>query len=128
MTKTIFFVEDEKALVKTLSEFLRAKGYRVEVAYNGLEALRSLPTVKPDLILLDIILPEMSGIDFLKEVQKEGAEYAAVPVLVLSNLQGDEGSFEKLGLKIEGYFVKANTRLEELCVKIEEVLNKKHHS
>ena len=128
MTKTIFFVEDEKALVKTLSEFLRAKGYRVEVAYNGLEALRSLPTVKPDLILLDIILPEMSGIDFLKEVQKEGAEYAAVPVLVLSNLQGDEGSFEKLDLKIEGYFVKANTRLEELCVKIEEVLNKKHHS
>ena len=127
MTKTIFFVEDEKALVKTLSEFLRAKGYRVEVAYNGLEALRSLPTVKPDLILLDIILPEMSGIDFLKEVQKEGAEYAAVPVLVLSNLQGDEGSFEKLDLKIEGYFVKANTRLEELCVKIEEVLNKRYH-
>lgn len=124
MPKTIFFVEDEKALVKTLSEFLRAKGYRVDVAYNGVEALQILPTVKPDLILLDIILPEMSGIDFLKEVQKNGAEFANVPVLILSNLQGDEGNFKKLGLRIEGYFVKANTRLEGLAIKIEEALKK----
>lgn len=120
--KTIFFVEDEKPLVESFGEFLRKKGYIVEVAYNGREALEKLPLAKPNLILLDLVLPEMSGIDFLKEVQKEESEFANIPVLVLTNLQGDEENFQKLGLKIIGYFVKANTSLDELEKRIKEIL------
>lgn len=120
--KTIFFVEDEKPLVESLSTVLRNKGYLVEVAYNGLEALQRIPVVRPDLILLDLVLPEMNGIDFLKEIQKNGSEFADIPVLVLTNLQGDEQNFQKLGLKIAGYFVKANTSMEELSHKIQAAL------
>lgn len=124
MTKTIFLVEDEKALADTLSEFLRGQGYLMEVAYNGEEALKNLPVVRPDLILLDIVLPEMNGIDFLKQAQKSGSEFADVPVLILTNLQGDEQNFQKMGLKIAGYFVKANTPLQELNKKVKEILEK----
>src|SRR3989344_5566312 len=95
--RTIFFIEDEKPLVESFGEFLRKKDYIVEVAYNGREALEKLPVVKPDLILLDLVLPELSGIDFLKEIQKDGSEFTNIPVLVLTNLQGDEENFQKLG-------------------------------
>ena len=122
--RTIFFIEDEKPLVESFGEFLRKKDYIVEVAYNGREALEKLPVVKPDLILLDLVLPELSGIDFLKEIQKDGSEFTNIPVLVLTNLQGDEENFQKLGLRIIGYFVKANTSLDELSKKIKEILKK----
>lgn len=122
MKKTIFLVEDEKPLVESLVDFLSSKGYVAEAAFSGSEALKKLPVVKPNLILLDIVMPEMSGIDFLKEVQKMGIEYAKIPVIVLTNLQGDASNFEKLGLKVEDYFVKANTSLEALHRKIKEVI------
>src|SRR3989338_2226731 len=122
MTQTIFLIEDEKSLSETLSRFLRDKGYSVETAYSGVEAAEKLPLVKPDIILLDIVLPEKSGIDFLKEAQKEGSEYAQIPVIVLTNLQGNEESFQKLGLRIALYLIKANTSLEDLHKKIKETL------
>lgn len=124
MAKTIFFVEDEESLTQALATFLRGKGYIVEIAHNGKEAVKMLPTVRPDLILLDIILPEMSGLDFLKEIQQPGSEYADIPVLVLTNLQGDEENFRKMNYKIAGYCVKANTPLEELSAKIKAILEK----
>ena len=122
MTQTIFLIEDEKSLSETLSRFLRDKGYSVETAYSGVEAAEKLPLIKPDIILLDIVLPEKSGIDFLKEAQKEGSEYAKIPVIVLTNLQGNEESFQKLGLRIALYLIKANTSLEDLHKKIKETL------
>lgn len=124
MNKTIFFIEDEEALAQSLSESLRNSGFIMEIAHTGTEALKTLPIVRPDLILLDLILPEMSGIDFLKEIQKSGSEFVDIPVIVLTNLQGDEGNFEKMGLKVRGYFVKANTSLKELTNKIKETLEK----
>src|SRR3989338_2138596 len=125
MAKTLFLIEDDKALIETISEFLRSKGYIIETSYNGEEALKMLPVVRPDLILLDLILPEMNGIDFLKKIQLDNTEFANIPVLVLTNLQGDEETFQKLGLKIDGYFIKANTSLEELSKKIKAGLFKK---
>ncbi|OGY66658.1 MAG: hypothetical protein A3I24_03840 [Candidatus Harrisonbacteria bacterium RIFCSPLOWO2_02_FULL_41_13b] len=125
MAKTIFLIEDERSLVDALSKFLRDKGYAVESASNGKEALEKLPMIKPDFILLDIVLPEMSGIDFLGLVQKgENKEFANIPVMILTNLQGDEQQFKKLGLKVVGYLVKANTPLGFIADKIVEILGK----
>lgn len=120
--KKIFIVEDEKSLVETLAAFLKTKGYDVESAYNGKQALVMMPTVKPDLILLDIIMPEMSGVDFLKELQKSGSDFMNIPVVILTNLQGDENGFKQMNLKISGYFVKANTSMEEMSKRIKEIL------
>lgn len=124
MTKTIFIIEDEESLAQSLSESLTKEGFIIEIAHNGTEAMKMLPVMRPDLILLDIILPEMSGIDFLRQIHKNGSEFADIPVIVLTNLYGDESNFEKLGLEVEGYFVKANTSLKELTHKIKETLEK----
>ena len=121
--KIVFLIEDDKTLSSTLAESLREDGYGVEQAYTGKEALRMLPTIRPDLILLDIILPELSGVELLKEVQKKGSEFADIPVLVLTNLEGDQKGFEAMGLKTVGYFVKANYSLEDLGKNIKKALN-----
>ena len=122
MQKTIFLIEDEKSLVETLTEFLRKKGYIVEVAYNGEEAFKMMSVVRPHLILLDIVLPEVDGLNFLKKIQKKQSEFADIPVVVLTNLPDGIETFRTMGLKIEGYFVKANTSLEELNREIKKVL------
>ncbi len=121
--KIVFLIEDDKILSSTLAEFLREEGFAVEQAYTGKDALGILPTIRPDLILLDIILPELSGVEFLKEIQKKGSEFAEIPVLILTNLVGDQKGFEAIGVKICGYFVKANYSLEELGKKIKTALN-----
>lgn len=125
MAKKILIVEDEKSLVEALSKFLRDKNYAVEVAFNGKEALEKAFSFKPDFILLDIVLPEMSGIDFLTMIQKSpSSEFSDVPVMVLTNLQGDEDQFKKLGLRVVGYFVKANTPIGFVVDKIGKILGK----
>src|SRR3989344_1314263 len=120
---TIFVIEDEEILVNTLREFLTSKGYLVEIARNGAEALKMLPSVRPDLILLDIVLPEVNGVTFLKEIQKDGSEFKDNLVLVLTNLPGDLDSFKAMGVNADGYFVKANTKLEELEKAIKAILS-----
>ena len=120
----IFVIEDEEILASTLCEFLQGKGYQVAVAHNGAEAIKMLPTVRPDLVLLDIVLPEVNGVTFLKEVQKSGSEFAKTPVMVLTNLPGDLNSFRAMGVEAVGYFVKANTKLEELAVTVKGILGK----
>ncbi len=126
MTKktTIFVVEDEEILANTLREYLQDRGYLVEVAHNGAEAIKMLPTVRPNMILLDIVLPEVNGVTFLKEIQKPGSEFKDTPVLVLTNLPGDLDSFRGMGVNADGYFVKANTKLEELEKNVKAILAK----
>lgn len=121
----IFVVEDEEILANSVKEFLVGNGYDVEIAQNGAEALKKLPIVKPDIILLDIVLPEVNGVTFLKEMQKPDGEFKDVPVLVLTNLPGDLDSFRGMGVNANGYFVKANTKLEELAKTVKETLGKK---
>ncbi len=127
MTKkqTIFVVEDEEILANSIREYLQGKGYLVEVANNGAEAIKMMPSVRPDLIVLDIVLPEVNGVTFLKEIQKADSEFKDVHVLVLTNLPGDLESFRAMGVNADGYFVKANTKLEELAKNIKATLGKK---
>ncbi len=66
----ILVVDDEKEVVDMLQEFLLAKGYTVHTARNGREALDLVKKVRPHIVLLDIIMPEMDGITVLKEIKK----------------------------------------------------------
>ena len=69
--KTVLIVEDEKNIVDILRFNLERKGYRVLEAYDGEEGLRKARTEKPDLILLDIMLPKMNGIDGCEALRKD---------------------------------------------------------
>jgi CheY-like chemotaxis protein len=82
--KKIIIVEDEEILRNLLHKKLLAEGYSVEVAENGEVGLQKIRENRPDLILLDIIMPKMGGFEMLEEMQKDES-ISGIPVIVVSN-------------------------------------------
>ena len=118
----ILFVEDEPSLQKAISEVLTQEGYKVLGAADGEEGLKKAKEEKPNLILLDLILPKKDGFEVLKEL-KADEKLKDIPVIVLTNLEG-VGDVEKaLELGATTYLVKANYKLEDVVNKIKELLD-----
>ena len=115
----ILLVEDDPFLYKVLSQRLRDEGMDVTVSTDGEAAIADVVRVKPSLILLDLILPKLSGFEVLAHVRKN-AVTAKIPVVVLSNLgqQEDIDQIEKLGVR--EYLVKADYSLSEMVKKVKE--------
>ena len=119
--KTILFIEDESALQKTFGEILRQEGYEMISALDGETGLRLAKSEKPDLILLDLILPKMPGFDVLKKL-KEDNETKDIPVIVLTNLEDIKDVDRAIELGATTYLVKAKYSLEEIVEKIKNAL------
>ncbi len=77
----ILVVDDEREVRLVIQEFLTGKGYEVRVASNGLEALAGLETFMPDVVLLDMAMPEMDGLEALKRIS---ASYPSLPVIMVT--------------------------------------------
>jgi DNA-binding response OmpR family regulator len=122
MKKTILFIEDEPALQKLAGEQLKQEGFKVLSALDGEVGLRLAQKEKPDLILLDLILPKKDGFELLKEL-KEKQETRDIPVIILTNLENEKDVQRALDLGANTYLVKANYRLEEVIAKIKETLS-----
>lgn len=119
--RTILLVEDEELLANILKQRLEKEGFNVVLARDGEEALGILKDAKPDLLLLDIILPKVSGFELMSKLQ-EDPRYAKVPIVVVSNL-GQEGDIKKgETLGAVGYFVKAHLSIEELVERVKKFL------
>lgn len=115
----VLLVEDDKFLRKVLEKKIINKGFEVSSAVDGEEALEKLILDKPDIILLDIILPKKSGFTFLENIKKD-PNFKDIPVLILSNLGQDEDIKKGLELGAKEYFVKAKVSLEEVINKLSE--------
>lgn len=122
MSKVILFIEDESALQKTFGDILEQEGYEMISALDGEIGLRIAKTKKPDLILLDLILPKVNGFDVLKKL-KEGPETKDIPVVVLTNLEGVADIDKVIELGATTYLVKASYSLEEVVAKIKKALH-----
>lgn len=113
----ILIVEDEKPLLHALEDKLILEGFEVILAGNGQEGLNLALSKKPDLILLDIVMPIMDGMEMLGRLRSDswGAE---VPVILLTNLS--EGEKVKAALKsgVHDYLVKSDWKLEDVVAKI----------
>ena len=120
--KTILFIEDESTLQKTFDKILREEGYKMLSALDGEIGLRLAKTQKPDLILLDLILPRVHGLEVLKEL-KEDEETKNIPVIVLTNLEDLERVDKAVELGATTYLVKAQYSLEEVVEKIKKTLS-----
>jgi DNA-binding response OmpR family regulator len=118
--KKILLVEDESALQKTLGEVLGQEGYEIFSALNGEVGLRMAKDIKPDLILLDLILPKLHGFEVLKGL-KGNEETKGIPVIVLTNLESMADIEKAIELGAKGYLVKAQYSLEEIVKKVKEV-------
>ena len=121
MSKTILLVEDEPALQKVAGEILRQEGFIVKSAIDGEEAIRIIKTDKPDLVLLDLILPKKDGFEVLKEM-KADTQTKDIPVIILTNLEGTQDVERALDLGAMNYLVKANYELEDIFKRIKDVL------
>src|SRR3989344_3869115 len=119
MSKTILLIEDEQAIQKTIGERLSQEGYEVIPALDGEIGLKLAGTKKPDLILLDLILPKLQGLEVLKKL-KENNETKEIPVAVLTNLEQIETVNKALELGATTYLVKANYSLEEVIGKVKQ--------
>ena len=119
--KKILFIEDESALQKTLGEILSQEGYEMIPALDGETGLEMAKTKKPDLILLDLILPKVHGLEVLKQL-KEDPGTKGIPVIILTNLEGIGDVDKAIGLGATTYLVKAKYTLEEVLEKIKKAL------
>ena len=119
--KKILFIEDESALQTTFEEILSQEGYEMIPALDGETGLKMAKTKKPDLILLDLILPKVHGFDVLRQL-KEDPETKEIPVIVLTNLEGIGDVDKAIGLGATTYLVKAQYTLEEVLEKIKKAL------
>ena len=113
----ILIVEDDKFLRLLLERKLKNENFEVISAEDGEEALEKIVTEKPDLILLDIILPKKSGFSVLEEINKD-ENLKKIPVFIISNLGQPEDIERGKNLGAKEYFVKAGLSLEELIKKI----------
>jgi DNA-binding response OmpR family regulator len=115
----VLLIEDDKFLRTVLEKKLSAEGFEVVSAVDGDEALEKIISDKPDIILLDIILPKRSGFLVLENIKKD-PELKKVPVLIISNLGQEEDVKKGLSLGAIEYFVKAKVSLDDVVKKIKE--------
>jgi DNA-binding response OmpR family regulator len=122
--KKILIVEDDPLLHTLLSDKmkqLREKGVEVVPVMNAEEALQKAPTLVPDLVMLDLVLPGMNGFEFLEALRKT-AGFEKTPVIILSNLGADSDKERARSLGVTAYLVKANYSLSDISAAVEEVL------
>ncbi|MEK7173115.1 MAG: response regulator [Patescibacteria group bacterium] len=121
MAKKILLIEDEAALQKTMGDALGASGYTVLQALDGEIGLRLALSEKPDLILLDLIMPHKTGFEVLTELKQNPAT-ENLPVIVLTNLESMDNIEKALAAGAVTYLVKANYSLQDILTKIEQAL------
>jgi len=119
--KTILMIESDGFLMGLYKDRLKSEGFEFITSDNGIEGMDKIISEKPDLIILDMILPFKNGFDILEEMNKSGL-ISKIPVIVLSNLKQDSDIEEARRLGAEDYFIKSEANLSEVIKKIKEIL------
>jgi two-component system KDP operon response regulator KdpE len=114
---TVLIVDDEPAILRLLEITLRSQGYTVIAAKNGADALAQAATARPDLVVLDLGLPDAEGIDVLRRIR----EWSSVPVIILSARSGEEEIVRCLDAGADDYLVKP-FRAAELAARVRAAL------
>lgn len=121
MSRTVLVIEDTELLRRMYADRLESDGFTVVTAANGLEGIAALRVNDPDLILLDLVMPQMSGIEFL-EIAKADPRTANTPVLILSNLGQEADINRAMGLGAADYLVKNDSRPADVSDRIKLLL------
>lgn len=117
----VLIIEDDKFLSKIYATKLKKEGIEAEFALNGEEGMKMMKENKPELILLDLIMPKMDGFAVLEEVKKD-AKLKKIPILVLSNLGQEEDIQKAKKLGVKDFIVKSDASIQEVVAKIKSHL------
>ena len=112
----VLLIEDEESLRKLYTKILNAKNYTVEAAADGEDALSVLKIFRPDVIVLDIVMPNYNGVEFLK-ILKNDSEFKSIPVVMLTALSEMRKITECLDMGAVGYITKDST-VEEIVQRL----------
>jgi len=125
--KKILIVEDDNFVAEVYLAKLSEMGYETALAQNGEEGLAELKKGKVDLILLDILMPIMNGIEMLEEVKKN-EEWKNIPVILLTNI-GEKESIQKVReMGVKNYLIKSHFTPAEVIEKVESVFKENNNS
>lgn len=120
----ILIVEDDRFLSSIVKGRMEKRGFTVEQAFDGQEGLEKLHEFKPDLIILDLIMPKVSGFEFLERVSTD-PEFSGTPVLIASNLGQDSDIEKAKHLGAVDYYVKVRTSIDDLDKMIQNIVTQK---
>lgn len=119
--KKILIIEDEKTLRFLIVQTLIQEGFEVEEAIDGEEGIQKLKKNKPDLILLDLLLPNINGFEVLSKIKRD-SDLESIPVIILSNLGQEEEIKKGLNLGAIDYLIKAHFTLDQIVARVKKVL------
>lgn len=119
--RRVLLIEDDRFLRRAGEASLRQRGFAVTVAVDGQEGLAKVREEIPDLILLDLLMPKLSGIEVLRALRADEAT-RKIRVLILSNSSREQDLEEIKALGVTGYLVKANLSLQELGDRVAQLL------
>lgn len=122
MAKRILIIEDDTALAENLSGALKSAGFDVSVCHDGETGLRQAQETRPDLILLDLVLPKKHGFKVMEELQAN-PEFSKISIIVLTNLEAPQDIERAFSLGVKAYLVKTNYSLAEIVKKVEEIIH-----
>jgi two-component system phosphate regulon response regulator PhoB len=117
----LLLVEDDALLIRLYQKKFAKDGHQVISARDGEEGLVAIEREQPDLVLLDIMMPKLSGIEMLERI-KANPTTRAVPVIMLSNMSGEEEQERALELGAVAYIVKSNSDPAQVAAKVKEIL------
>lgn len=118
-TQTVLVVEDEESFVEALQVGLKREGFRVEVARDGAQALDLFDLIRPDLVLLDVMLPKVSGIDVCRQLRKR----SQVPIIMVTAKAAEIDTVVGLEVGADDYITKPY-RLRELVARMRAVMRR----
>lgn len=118
----VFVVEDDVFLVKAYQIKFEKEGVEVWTATDGKEALNFLERQAPNVVMLDLMLPHLSGFDILTEIRKN-ERWKDVPVVILTNLGQPQDVERCKQLGVAGYIVKANIKINDVIEKVKKFFN-----
>jgi twitching motility two-component system response regulator PilH len=122
-TPTILLAEDDRFLRRAAEVALKKRGFAVVLACDGVEALEKVRAHKPTLLLLDLLMPRMTGMDVLQAIRVDAdPEVRETRILILSNSSKELEMHSAETLGVTGYWIKANLSLQELGDRVEALL------
>ncbi|MCA9409036.1 MAG: response regulator [Candidatus Omnitrophica bacterium] len=118
MAQKVLIIDDDRTNIQLVKSWLKNNDYEVLAAIDGVAGLQMLEREQPDLIILDVEMPQMNGFTFLNQLRKN-SEHAAIPVIVLTSHEENQPIFQLKGVR--AYLIKP-VKGEDLMVKVKECL------
>ncbi|QQS23225.1 response regulator [bacterium] len=119
----IVCAEDDKMISTSLVEGFQQAGFEVTPAYDGEEAIAKIKEIKPDIVVLDIMMPKLDGIGVVWEM-KAAPEIADTPVVMLTNLSDPTTVSKILEAGVTDYLLKSEQSIDQIVTKVNEVMNR----